>query len=114
MATFREVERKVRVDDAFDISPVLDSLGEYRSRRGPAFTMHADYYDTDELTLFRWRITLRRREGGLDQGWHLKLPVVGGNAGDRDEVRLELSDHVPARLGDIISLSSERSPSRRR
>lgn len=103
MATFREVERKVRVDDAFDISPVLDSLGEYRSRRGPAFTMHADYYDTDELTLFRWRITLRRREGGLDQGWHLKLPVAGGNAGDRDEVRLELSDHVPARLGDIIS-----------
>ena len=103
MATHREVERKVRVDDAFDISPVLENLGEYRARRGPAFTMHADYYDTDELTLFRWRITLRRREGGLDQGWHLKLPVSGGHVGDRDEVRLELTDHVPARLGDIVS-----------
>jgi CHAD domain-containing protein len=103
MTTYREVERKVRVDDAFDIAPVLDSLGDYRARRGPAFTMHADYYDTDELTLFRWRITLRRREGGLDQGWHLKLPVSGGSIGDRDEVRLELSEHVPARLGDIVS-----------
>ena len=103
MATFREIERKVRVDDDFDISPVLDDLGSYRPRRGPAFTMHADYFDTDELTLFRWRITLRRREGGVDQGWHLKLPVPGGHSGDRDEVRLELSEHVPARLGDIVS-----------
>jgi len=103
MATFREVERKVRVDDAFDISPVLGNLGDFRARRGPAFTMHADYYDTDELTLFRWRITLRRREGGVDQGWHLKLPVTGGHPGDRDEVRLELTDHVPARLADIVS-----------
>ncbi len=103
MATFREVERKVRVADSFDIAPVLDHLGDYRPRRGPAFTMLADYFDTDELTLFRWRITLRRREGGVDQGWHLKLPVVGGHAGDRDEVRLDLSEHVPARLGDIVS-----------
>jgi CHAD domain-containing protein len=103
MPTYREVERKVRVDDAFDISPVLDQLGDYRARRGPTFSMLADYYDTDELTLFRWRMTLRRREGGLDQGWHLKIPVAGGTAGDRDEVRLELSDHVPARLGDIVS-----------
>jgi hypothetical protein len=103
MPTYREVERKVRVDDAFDISPVLDQLGDYRARRGPTFSMHADYYDTDELTLFRWRMTLRRREGGLDQGWHLKIPVAGGTAGDRDEVRLELSEHVPARLGDIVS-----------
>lgn len=103
MSTYREVERKVRVDDAFDISPVLDHLGDYRARRGPAFPMHADYYDTDEMTLFRWRMTLRRREGGLDQGWHLKIPVAGGAAGDRDEVRLELSEHVPARLGDIVS-----------
>ncbi len=103
MATFREVERKVRVDDGFDITPVLEHLDDYRARRGPAFTMHADYYDTDELTLFRWRITMRRREGGLDQGWHLKLPVAGGHSGDRDEVRLDLSGHVPARLGDIVS-----------
>jgi len=103
MSTHREIERKLRVDDSFDISPVLEDLGDYRSRRGPAFTMNADYYDTDELTLFRWRITLRRREGGLDQGWHLKLPVTGGHAGDRDEVRQPLSEHVPARLGDIVS-----------
>lgn len=103
MTTIREVERKVRVADDFDITPVLDQLGDYRPRRGPAFTMQADYYDTDELTLFRWRITLRRREGGVDQGWHLKLPVSGGHSGDRDEVRLPLADHVPARLGDIVS-----------
>jgi len=103
MSTYREVERKVRVDDSFDVAPVLNRLGDYRARGGPAFTMHADYYDTDELTLFRWRITLRRREGGLDQGWHLKLPVAGGHSGDRDEVRLALSEHVPARLGDIVS-----------
>ncbi|RHW23423.1 CHAD domain-containing protein [Nocardioides immobilis] len=37
----------------------------------------ADYFDTDDLRLARLGITLRRRAGGDDAGWHLKVPVVG-------------------------------------
>lgn len=31
----------------------------------------ATYYDTGDLRLLSARITLRRRLGGVDDGWHL-------------------------------------------
>ena len=69
--------------------------------------MTAVYHDTPDLTLFRWQVTLRRREGGTDQGWHLKLPVLGEGDWVRDELQSPLASgavgHVPAELADIIS-----------
>jgi inorganic triphosphatase YgiF len=46
------------------------------------------YYDTADLRLIRAGVTLRRRTGGADAGWHLKLPA---GAETRDEVRLPLA-----------------------
>ena len=37
----------------------------------------AEYFDTDDLRLAQLGITLRRRSGGDDSGWHLKVPVTG-------------------------------------
>jgi CHAD domain-containing protein len=37
--------------------------------------LRATYYDTDDLRLYAGGITLRRRTGGDDAGWHAKLPV---------------------------------------
>jgi hypothetical protein len=53
-------------------------------------TLEAVYYDTEDLRLARAGVTLRRRRGGDDAGWHLKLPVGGnGRGGDsRDELRV--------------------------
>lgn len=51
--------------------------------------LSAIYFDTADLRLTRSKITLRRRTGGKDEGWHVKLPSAGGG-------RREL--HVP--LGD--------------
>jgi CHAD domain-containing protein len=91
------------------------------------FTMRAVYHDTADLALFRWGITLRRREGGHDEGWHMKLPVAGADGSSRDELRLPL-DHGPVGsvpggfveviapllrerpLGAIVTISTERSP----
>ena len=57
-------------------------------RRPPRPTAESDlsatYYDTADLRLLRSRMTLRRRRGGSDAGWHLKLPA---GADSRDEVR---------------------------
>ena len=54
--------------------------------REPAeLALSAVYFDTEDLRLARSGITLRRRSGGTDDGWHLKLPA-GSDA--RDEVRL--------------------------
>ena len=46
------------------------------TRERPRATLTAVYYDTDDLRLARSRVTLRRRTGGGDSGWHLKLPPV--------------------------------------
>lgn len=97
----REVERKVRIDDEFELAPVLANIASFTSAPAEPVDMVAQYYDTDELTLLRWRITLRRREGGADEGWHLKLPVDDGIA--RDELHFPLSAHVPPQLADIVS-----------
>ena len=63
--------------------------------------LEATYVDTDDLALLRAGITLRRRTGGADEGWHLKLPVGQG----RDEVHAPLgrrSDHVPVALRRLV------------
>ena len=36
------------------------------------------YYDTDALGLAANQVILRRRTGGEDDGWHVKLPKSSG------------------------------------
>ncbi len=123
--THREIERKLRVHGLFDM-PDLSDVAE-RIDRHEAFTMRAVYHDTPTLSLFRWGITLRRREGGSDEGWHMKLPVPGVDGSARDEMRLPLDagpvGSVPGAfveviapllreqpLDAVITLSTERTP----
>lgn len=54
--------------------------------------LSAQYYDTEDLRLARAGVTLRRRGGGDDEGWHLKIPVG-------EDVRTEL--RFPLSAGDI-------------
>ncbi|HEY0950875.1 CYTH and CHAD domain-containing protein, partial [Nocardioides sp.] len=49
----------------------------------------ATYVDTEDLALLGARITLRRRTGGVDDGWHLKLPAGDGA---REEVHVGIAD----------------------
>jgi inorganic triphosphatase YgiF len=63
----------------------------------------ADYVDTPALTLAAHGITLRRRRGGPDEGWHLKVPMAKGA---RQEVRAPLGvgvHRVPARLAGLVA-----------
>ena len=105
--THREIERKFRVHGLFEL-PDLSAEGcARRAHVGAPFEMSAVYHDTDELTLFRWGITLRRREGGKDEGWHMKLPVPGSDGSARDELHLDLSagpvGSVPGALVEVVS-----------
>jgi CHAD domain-containing protein len=64
--------------------------------------LEAEYYDTDGLRLIRAGVTLRRRVGGHDDGWHLKLPA---GPVTRREIRLPLSypgDPVPDELAALV------------
>ena len=91
--TVRETERKYSGEpvDA-DLAGVLARAAAEAMHgcagppREPAeLALSAVYFDTEDLRLARSGITLRRRSGGTDDGWHLKLPA-GSDA--RDEVRL--------------------------
>ncbi|MER5958940.1 CYTH and CHAD domain-containing protein [Streptomyces sp. NPDC001893] len=60
--------------------------------------LDAVYYDTDDLRLSGSSAVLRRRTGGFDAGWHLKLPLPGDS---REEVQAALTDAVPDTLRDL-------------
>ncbi|HEY0487282.1 MAG TPA: CYTH and CHAD domain-containing protein [Mycobacteriales bacterium] len=92
----REVERKYDVDPSFRL-PALDGHGHLAE---PAtLRLEATYYDTADHRLAAARTTLRRRTGGTDAGWHLKLPAEGGA---RDEIREPPDgDDVPAPLAAL-------------
>ncbi|MFI6574171.1 CHAD domain-containing protein [Nocardiopsis sp. NPDC050513] len=64
--TTYSVDTHARLPDLADLAP-----GGIEER---AHELDATYYDTDDLRLAARRITLRRRTGGTDAGWHLKIP----------------------------------------
>jgi len=105
----REVELKFRVTGAFTLPDLAALPGVTRVETRPTFAMSNVYYDTADLRLFRWGITLRRRSGGPDEGWHLKLPVQGAGEGVRDEMRAPLSDDLPASLARLVTAFARRA-----
>ena len=105
--TVREVELKLRVHALFRLPDLVSTeSGVGRAKKQVSRQLLAVYHDTDDLRLFRWGITLRRREGGNDEGWHMKLPVGHSGISVRDEIRMPLDagevGDVPAELRDIV------------
>jgi inorganic triphosphatase YgiF len=97
-----ETELKLDVDPDF-VVPALDGLISGQTVTEPQVRLLvASYFDTSDLRLAAARITLRRRTGGPDEGWHLKLPVV---AGTRRELQAPLgeADAVPAELTSQVA-----------
>jgi CHAD domain-containing protein len=99
-----ETEAKYEADPE-TVLPPLDDLPQVAVTATPAATiLEAVYYDTPDLRLLRAGITLRRRTGGADAGWHLKLPVAGRT---REEIRLPLESPpspraVPRELSGLV------------
>ena len=100
-----EVERKFAVVEG-TVSPSFGGLSSVAGvQRSPVQQLDAVYFDTPSHDLAANRITLRRRTGGPDAGWHLKLPA---GSDSRTEVRTPLGepcsadDTVPAELRDVV------------
>ncbi|MER5489964.1 CYTH and CHAD domain-containing protein [Streptomyces sp. NPDC002490] len=95
----REIERKYEATDPDAGAPALPDLTTVRGVHAavPRGTHDLDavYYDTADQRLARHAVTLRRRTGGTDAGWHLKLPVTEDV---RDEIHAPLSPAVPRTL----------------
>jgi inorganic triphosphatase YgiF len=91
--------------------PNLDDLPQVAGTSGPdEEQLEAEYHDTSDLRLIRAGITLRRRRGGHDAGWHLKLPA---GPDTRREIRLPLGrsgGRVPAELAALVRVHTRGEP----
>src|SRR5215831_2297917 len=100
---FVETERKYDAEAGFAL-PDLAELDGVAEVTGPqTYRLRAIYFDTTDFRLAAAKITLRRRTGGTDAGWHLKLPA---GADSRREVHAPLgrgASRVPARLADLVA-----------
>jgi CHAD domain-containing protein len=73
-----ETEKKYDVDDVAELPALQDIVGVGRVGEPYEAVLEAVYFDTDDLALASRGITLRRRTGGTDAGWHLKLAAESG------------------------------------
>jgi hypothetical protein len=99
---FAEIERKFDVNPTTPLPPLHDLPGV--THVGPPVEHHLDalYFDTADLTLAGRRITLRRRTGGDDPGWHLKLPVAVDERQEMREPVGEDPDVIPEEILDLV------------
>jgi inorganic triphosphatase YgiF len=120
MSEFLEIEQKFDVDPGFE-RPSFAGLAGVSAAEPVLHHLSATYYDTADQRLAASKITLRRRTGGTDEGWHLKLPA---GAGARREVHAPLGpagqvpEELAARvaevtggqpLGPVATLDTERT-----
>ena len=103
-----EIETKLELDPDAQLPPLikrkrLAAVGIAGAAEPITYHLDAVYYDTDQLDLLRSKVTLRRRTGGPDAGWHLKLPAVQGA---RTEIGLPLSagdgESVPGEIAALV------------
>ncbi|WP_143065983.1 MULTISPECIES: CYTH domain-containing protein, partial [unclassified Streptomyces] len=105
----REIERKYEATTDTRIPDLTEVRGVARVVHAGTADLDADYYDTPDLRLAAHTLTLRRRTGGTDEGWHLKLPVAPGV---RDEIRAPLADDVPPALAALVRARTRGRPLR--
>jgi inorganic triphosphatase YgiF len=115
MADHLEIEQKFDVDTGFRRPDFAGLNARLRGACGDAadevtaaapvkYMLSATYFDTADGRLAGRKITLRRRTGGPDEGWHLKLP--GALAADARlpagvSSRLEVHAPLSAGTGDV-------------
>ena len=98
-----ETEHKYDTGNTAHVPVFADITGVERAGEPAETFLEAVYYDTAGLELAARGITLRRRTGGTDQGWHLKLPI-GPDSRRELQAPLGQPDHVPAELLDHLAV----------
>lgn len=98
-----ETERKYQVTPDFAVPDLSGLPGVSAVTEPVTHQLTAVYFDTTGFRLASAHITLRRRTGGTDAGWHLKLPA---GTDTRREVHAPLGTQpstVPEQLASLVS-----------
>ncbi|MFB6986537.1 CHAD domain-containing protein [Streptomyces sp. NPDC056304] len=95
----REIERKYEATAQTRLPDLSRVAGVSAVVHRGVSELDAVYHDTEDLRLAADSLTLRRRTGGSDAGWHLKFPVASGI---RDELQEPLSDTLPRSFAGLL------------
>jgi CHAD domain-containing protein len=97
-----DVVRRLAVE-AGTVFPSLAELdGVARVSQPVEQLLSAAYFDTDDLDLARHGVTLRRRTGGTDAGWLLRLPAGQGAPLDLRRPAGRATTTVPTELASAV------------
>ncbi|MFN3339234.1 MAG: CYTH domain-containing protein, partial [Dietzia sp.] len=107
------ISETVEVESKFEVGPdtpipTADAFAPLLADEPVVHELSATYYDTADLSLTRHKVTLRRRTGGDDAGWHLKLPSEAGRV--ELQVPLDHGDDVPAEFVAAVAGLVRRRP----
>ncbi len=118
MAAIEQVEIELKFDvPANHPAPAFTTIESVANISQPTTVeLNATYFDTESLDLASNRMTLRRRVGGDDQGWHLKQPALAklGGVNTRREIQVSFDDapvdgNVPDELlGPVLAITRRR------
>ncbi len=95
----------IEIEDKFDVPPeyAIPDLSGLADVVGPkSHQLVALYYDTPDLRLAARGVTLRRRRGGSDPGWHLKLPKAKGVRQEITHPLTRSTKVVPVELAELV------------
>ncbi|MET4591801.1 CHAD domain-containing protein/uncharacterized protein YjbK [Arthrobacter sp. 754] len=105
-----EIERKFDVKESAHLPSLQGLPGVHRLDIPVEHRLEAEYFDTKDLRLASGQITLRRRTGGHDAGWHLKLPSAKDGRTEFREPLGEASDGVPESLLSLVRVHTREQP----
>lgn len=102
MTDHLEIEQKFDVGEDFQ-RPGFGALPGVTAADPVTRHLSATYFDTPGMRLSAAKITLRRRTGGTDEGWHLKLPEGENARQELHEPLGESGEQVPGRLASRVA-----------
>jgi CHAD domain-containing protein len=109
--TKTEIEHKYDIPTDFALPDLTRVAGVATVGEPAELQLDATYYDTEELGLARNQITLRRRSGGHDAGWHLKRKAADEQiSGARTEAQAPLTKDVPEEFAAQLRTVSRGAP----
>lgn len=104
--TFVERERKFDVDPGFEVPDLGAVVPAGSATVRSVEHLRSDYFDTADHAVRRAGMTLRRRTGTDDVGWHLKLPY----GEHREELHFALSQEVPSDVARLLQGVTREAP----
>ena len=100
MAGHLEHELKYDADADFTVPDLRAAEGCADVGGAVTHTLLACYDDTEDLRMAAHGIALRRRTGGGDAGWHVKMPAAENT---KLEIHAPLADTPPSSLTDLLA-----------